>query len=367
MGRRIQLRRADRPTDPEARDRGIAPGILRIVGERAARPCGREVSRHLGIVGGDVGIASDVGLGRVGQVAERHRPADDRHRIAGRQPRLAVPPPAPGRAREAGIGGLGRMDGQQRLDGRRSIRFGDGEHAARPQPDAGREVVAGSLLVERRRHVPARVAREDPDDAALVADLETDRALFVEVGVEVADVVGIADRRVVVDARLRLERRDEDDLGRLDVARDPDLPGGHRGDRRARGVADASGPPVAAHAAYEQPQAGPDTGHGSDGDRREHRRVHRGHGSGRPDAPRHPCASVAALGPSDGPQPRGVRCASARGRRLHRTATPPRPRSWRWSIPCSRPWEPSPIRSAGSCGATTRGPGGACWRRHWRG
>ena len=46
----------DRPADPEARDRGVAPGVVRVVGEHAGRAGLGEVRRDLGIVGGRLAV-----------------------------------------------------------------------------------------------------------------------------------------------------------------------------------------------------------------------------------------------------------------------------------------------------------------------
>ena len=50
MRRWVEMRRRDRPSDAETRDRRIAPGRVCIVRERPGRPRSGEIRGHLGVV-----------------------------------------------------------------------------------------------------------------------------------------------------------------------------------------------------------------------------------------------------------------------------------------------------------------------------
>ena len=72
--RRVDVGLRDRPADPEAGDRGVAPGVRGIVGKRAGRPGRGEVGRDLRIVEAVRGSVGDVGAGRIGQRRRRGPP-----------------------------------------------------------------------------------------------------------------------------------------------------------------------------------------------------------------------------------------------------------------------------------------------------
>ena len=111
LGRRGQLRLASRPgrapaiaaraADPEARDRGVAPGLVRVGLEDAGGPRSGEVGGDLRIVRMEVGAVGDVGRRRVGKLVERQRPADDRDDVARLDPCLVVAPATAADARAA--------------------------------------------------------------------------------------------------------------------------------------------------------------------------------------------------------------------------------------------------------------------------
>ena len=56
----IELRRPDRPADPEALDRGVAPGLGRVVGEEPGGARLGQVGGDLRIVGAEAGAVEQV-------------------------------------------------------------------------------------------------------------------------------------------------------------------------------------------------------------------------------------------------------------------------------------------------------------------
>ena len=160
---------------------------VRVVGQDAGRARLGDVGGDLGIVGGQLDADRDVRLGGVAQVAERQRPTDDRDRVAGRQPRLAVAPRRASvrRRRSSGSRSLdaGGPCSSAAIAASRSGSAADDRRARSAGPARpARPPNAPSRSSKHDRRVPPGAAREDPDVAAVVADPEADRALLVEVG-----------------------------------------------------------------------------------------------------------------------------------------------------------------------------------------
>ncbi len=248
------------------------PGIAALPqassGSSARRPAARASARSAATSGSSASTPDPdacVGLGRVGEVRERHRPPDDGHRVARGESRLAIAPPSTRPSREPAKQGPAALidvrprcgpHRQQRGDRGLAVDLRRRDGAARPQREPGRLVAERSgPIVEADRGVPACAAREHPHVARLVDDAKPDRALLDHV-VGVAEIVVAAlDRRAVVDARRALQWRDQHHLRRLDPPAHAHLTGRQRRDPRRAGVADARRRPVAAHPADEQPEA----------------------------------------------------------------------------------------------------------------
>ena len=221
-----------RPPDAEARDGGVAPGLLRIA-ERAARPPGprrcHRRPRHRRRRG-PCRARRRPRWDR--QVAERHGPAHDRDR---RRRRPAAPPDSDG----CGATSLRRSSGwirprrPARTDSSAAMAVARSSSARRDgapgsHGQAGRLVAERvRLVVEADRRVPPRAAREDPDDCrSRRAPGTRRRAPRRRSAIVSVRSSSPSDRRLVVDARGALEGRDERHLGRLDDAAHPDLAGG---------------------------------------------------------------------------------------------------------------------------------------------
>ena len=213
----------DRPPDPEPGDRGVAPGLLGVVREEPGRPRLGDIGGDLGVVGGDAGPDGRVGLGRVGEVGERDRPADDRHGVARapgaprdsaavrrRDHRRTSPDRAaslrrPRRPCPAG------PDRQQRRDGRIPIELGRGDALPVAERQPGRLLAQHpGPIVEADRRVPARDRAGTPACRPISSTTRNPTARSSDRSSQVAGVVVAAlDRRAVVDARRALERRDQ--------------------------------------------------------------------------------------------------------------------------------------------------------------
>ena len=186
---RVRRRRAA-ARSPPGRSRRLAtgrpipkPGIAALPQASAGsatsvpgRPRLGEVGGDLGVVGDDgVRAAADVRLGRVGEVAERQRPADDRHASPGSSRASRYRRPRPSSAADGPDRRTSPARAHGRAAGRRwRLAVGLGRPPARagPHGEPGRFVARASRsrLVEPDRRVEPRAAREDPDVPAGIAD-----------------------------------------------------------------------------------------------------------------------------------------------------------------------------------------------------
>ena len=95
VGRGVDLGFRDRAADPEAGDRGVAPGVAPDRRQACRPPAPRQDPPRPRDRRADcAGSVGDVGAGRIGQLGEGDRPADDRHGVARFEPCFAIRPPS---------------------------------------------------------------------------------------------------------------------------------------------------------------------------------------------------------------------------------------------------------------------------------
>ena len=255
-GRRVELRRARRPADPEPGDRGVAPGVLRGLGKQCRPPRASAMSAATSGSSAASDRLGDVGLGRIGQIAERHRAPDDRHRVARLEPLLAVVAP-PSRADAVHVARptedrqriepAARRHRRERRDRRRhdrvvSLEIAGPVRIARPGGSSPMRPVESSNRVGASQRAPCGKTRMSPlASRTRKPTARSSRTCRSAPGTRPLARSWRGSRR-----RHALERRDQRQLGRLDDAAHPDLAGRQRGDPRGRGVADRVARPVAA-------------------------------------------------------------------------------------------------------------------------
>ena len=232
-------------------------------GSSRSVPAARAAARSAAISGsasGTSGPAPEVRASRVGQVAERQGPTDDRDRVARLQARSRGSDRDRGGRGAAGIGRRRRsVDGVRSRASTSASRSGSPTSMALPtrrSRPVGSSPDRSVLRIEARRGIEPRAAREDADGTRRVADAEPDRPLLVRSPWPDSPSPSRSIERAVVDAADTLERGDEHDFGGFDDTGQADLAGREGADRGRAGVGDAIGGPVADEAALEQDEPG---------------------------------------------------------------------------------------------------------------
>ena len=189
---RVDDRADHRSPDPEAGDRGVAPGLGRVVDERAGGPRLGQVGGDLRVVGGRPRAAAEVGPGRVGEVGEGECPPDDRDRVARLEAGLAVRPPAAAVAeRRRSADHSGAWTRSSAAIGRGPVDLGRSRRPAPADGEPGRLVAERpGLALEADRGVEPRAARKDPEAPRRVADAEPDRPFLRVPGIRAASLAG---------------------------------------------------------------------------------------------------------------------------------------------------------------------------------
>ena len=194
--RRVDLRLRNRATDPETRDRRVAPGVLGVHREDPCRASLGQVRRDLRVGVEQVCFGAEVRRDRIGQVRERQGPSNDRDGVARLQPCFAIVAPTIATLQEGGSVGRPRIvDPEQLRDRRLPVGFAQLCGAADADRQARRFVAhRAGLLVEPDGCVDVRSAREDPDAAGRVAEAEPDRTFLGEPTFDGGDLAAPADR-----------------------------------------------------------------------------------------------------------------------------------------------------------------------------